>query len=420
MQHKRFEFKMMSEQSCGQRGSAQSFILATITAGIIILCMTQNAFANCSQADFDTVVDQAGENLRNYNRKATPKLQAKLGTLKKQKKWQKVKTDAEILERLHDNKLALLDTEANSLLTTIDTLGQTSEAATPDCKQLSELKSASAKLLSVMKTKSDYLIQKIDKEISTASRGSKQTKVARTAPPPEKRPDGAHTTAQEQTNASEGNSASDPTQESTWESVTEPTAAPAQRDDFIALREKGRAPSTPPASSPVINDFEPDRSNGYSIDEIRNATRGFFGTVSTSLASVIEYTFKNWGQPTAYVLGREGGGAFLAGLRYGSGNIYLRNGQTAPIYWHGPSVGYDFGASGDRTMFLIYRLNDPSKIYRRFTGIDGSAYLVGGVGLTLLKGGKVIMAPIRSGLGLRLGANIGYVRFTPRPTWNPF
>ena len=160
--------------------------------------------------------------------------------------------------------------------------------------------------------------------------------------------------------------------------------------------------------------------DGYTIDEIREATRGFFGTVSTSLASVIEHAFQKSGRPTGYVLGQEGGAAFLAGLRYGEGTLFLRNGGQQKVYWHGPSLGYDIGGDGSRTLFLIYGLDQPDTLFRRFTGVDGSAYLVGGVGMTLLKGGPVTMAPIRSGIGLRLGASIGYLRFTPRPTWNPF
>ncbi len=161
--------------------------------------------------------------------------------------------------------------------------------------------------------------------------------------------------------------------------------------------------------------------DGYSIEEITDATRGFFGTISTNLASVIEHAFKTTGRPTAYVLGTEGGGAFFAGLRFGQGTLFMRNvAATRAVYWHGPSLGTDFGASGSRTMFLIYKLNQPDALFRTYTGVDGSAYFVGGVGVTLLKGGDVIMAPIRSGLGLRLGANIGYLRFVDRPTWNPF
>lgn len=163
-----------------------------------------------------------------------------------------------------------------------------------------------------------------------------------------------------------------------------------------------------------------DGEPGYSIDEIREVSRGFFGTISTSLASVIEYAFQQSGRPTAYVLGSEGGAAFLAGLRYGEGTLYHRSGAQQQVYWHGPSIGYDIGGDGSRTLFLIYSLHEPDELFRRFTGVDGSAYLVGGVGMTLLRGGNVTMAPIRSGLGLRLGASIGYVRFTPRPTWNPF
>jgi hypothetical protein len=175
----------------------------------------------------------------------------------------------------------------------------------------------------------------------------------------------------------------------------------------------------PPDGDPEAQAFDPE-GGGYSIDEIREATRGFFGTVSTSLASVIEHAFNKSGRPTGYVLGTEGGGAFLAGLRYGQGTLYLRNGGSQKVYWHGPSIGYDLGAEGSRTLFLIYDLHEADALFRRFTGIDGTAYLVGGVGMTLLKGGPVVMAPIRSGIGLRLGASIGYVRFTPRPTWNPF
>ncbi|HRN87576.1 EipA family protein [Hyphomicrobium sp.] len=178
-------------------------------------------------------------------------------------------------------------------------------------------------------------------------------------------------------------------------------------------------PYTLPEDGDVHGEYR-DGEPGYSIDEIREVSRGFFGTISTSLASVIEYAFQQSGRPTAYVLGSEGGAAFLAGLRYGEGTLYHRSGARQQVYWHGPSIGYDIGGDGSRTLFLIYSLEEPEELFRRFAGVDGSAYLVGGVGMTLLRGGNVTMAPIRSGLGLRLGASIGYMRFTPRPTWNPF
>lgn len=161
-------------------------------------------------------------------------------------------------------------------------------------------------------------------------------------------------------------------------------------------------------------------TDGYTIDEIRAASAGFFGQMSANLGSVIEHVFRNSGRPTGYILGTEGGGAFLAGVRYGKGTLYLRSGGTQQVFWHGPSLGLDVGGEGSKTLFLIYKMTAPEQLYASFTGVDGSAYLVGGVGATLVTNGAVIMAPIRSGLGLRLGANIGYIRFTPKATWNPF
>ena len=158
----------------------------------------------------------------------------------------------------------------------------------------------------------------------------------------------------------------------------------------------------------------------YSSREILQAGHGFFGTVSKGLASVVEYAFQKQGRPNGYILGQDAGGAFVAGLRYGEGTLYTKDAGTHRIYWQGPSVGWDAGAEGSKVMVLVYNLRDPEEIHQRFGGVDGSAYLVGGVGLTFLKSGPIIVAPIRSGVGLRFGANIGYLKYTRRPTWNPF
>ena len=114
------------------------------------------------------------------------------------------------------------------------------------------------------------------------------------------------------------------------------------------------------------------------------------------------------------------GGAFVAGLRYGEGRLYTKRFGARRIYWQGPTVGYDFGGEGSRTMVLVYNMRHPSDVFRRFAGVQGSAYVIGGVGVQLLKHGHVTLAPIQSGVGLRLGANIGYLKYTRRPTWNPF
>jgi hypothetical protein len=166
------------------------------------------------------------------------------------------------------------------------------------------------------------------------------------------------------------------------------------------------------------DDGPPD--GGYSSREILEAGHGFFGSVSKGLASVVEYLFQKQGRPNGYILGQEASGAFVAGLRYGEGVLYTKDAGHHRVYWQGPSIGYDAGAEGSKVMMLVYNLRDPEEIYQRFGGVDGSAYLVGGVGVTFQKNAHVIVAPIRSGVGLRLGANIGYLKYTHRPTWNPF
>jgi hypothetical protein len=151
-----------------------------------------------------------------------------------------------------------------------------------------------------------------------------------------------------------------------------------------------------------------------------NAGHRFFGSVSQGLASVVEYAFQKQGRPNGYILGEDAGGAFVAGLRYGEGVLYTKDAGSHKVFWQGPSVGYDFGAEGSKVMVLVYRLRDPSDIYHRFGGVQGSAYVVGGVGIQFQQYGDVVLAPIRSGIGLRLGANVGYLKYTRYPTWNPF
>lgn len=158
----------------------------------------------------------------------------------------------------------------------------------------------------------------------------------------------------------------------------------------------------------------------YSEGEIMRAGHSFFGSVSKGLASVLEHAFAKQGRPNGYILGEDAGGAFVAGLRYGEGTLYTKDAGTHKVFWQGPSVGYDFGGEGSKTMVLVYNLRNPSQLYKRYAGVQGSAYLVGGVGIQFQTHGNVTLAPIRAGVGLRLGANIGYLKYTRSPTWNPF
>jgi len=163
-----------------------------------------------------------------------------------------------------------------------------------------------------------------------------------------------------------------------------------------------------------------DDEGTFSMDEIQGAGHRFFGKVSVGFAKVVEYAFQRSGRPNGYILGEEAGGAFVAGLRYGEGVLHTKDAGEHRIFWQGPSIGYDFGAEGSKTVVLVYNLHNPGEIYNTFAGVDGSAYLIGGVGITYLARNDLVLAPIRSGIGLRLGANIGYLKYTRQPTWNPF
>ena len=137
-------------------------------------------------------------------------------------------------------------------------------------------------------------------------------------------------------------------------------------------------------------------------------------------ATLIERATARWGQPNGYVLGQEGSAAFVGGLRYGEGMLYTRNAGDRRVFWQGPSLGFDFGGQGARTMMLVYNLPSVDFLFQRFGGVDGSAYIVGGFGMTALVAQDTIVVPISSGVGARLGVNVGFLKFTPNSTWNPF
>ena len=166
--------------------------------------------------------------------------------------------------------------------------------------------------------------------------------------------------------------------------------------------------------------YAPPRSDRFSAGELIDAGNHFFGRVSRGLAMIVQRAGSQWGEPNGYILGEEAGGAFVGGLRYGDGTLYTKNAGNRRVFWQGPSIGFDAGADGARTMMLVYNLPQIDAIFDRFGGIAGSAYFVGGLGMTALAANGIVLVPIRSGVGFRLGANVGYLKFTPRPTWNPF
>ncbi|EAU41496.1 hypothetical protein FP2506_13724 [Fulvimarina pelagi HTCC2506] len=161
-------------------------------------------------------------------------------------------------------------------------------------------------------------------------------------------------------------------------------------------------------------------SNGYTFDEVLRSGHQFFGATSGGLAQLMQQAIQSYGLPNGYILGEEASGAFIGGVRFGEGTLYTKNAGNHRIFWQGPSIGLDAGADGARTMMLVYDLPSVQAIYGRYGGVTGTAYLVGGFAMTGLKRGDVMIVPIKTGVGARLGVNVGYLKMTPAPTWNPF
>ncbi len=162
------------------------------------------------------------------------------------------------------------------------------------------------------------------------------------------------------------------------------------------------------------------RADQYTAQEIVDAGHTFFGATSGGLATLVEKAFASYGLPNGYVLGEEGSGAIFGGLTYGEGMLYTKNAGDHKVFWQGPSLGWDIGGQGSRSMILVYNLDDTNNLYRRFVGVAGSAYAVAGLGFNVMKHGNVLLVPIRTGVGARLGVNVGYLKLTQSPTWNPF
>jgi hypothetical protein len=159
----------------------------------------------------------------------------------------------------------------------------------------------------------------------------------------------------------------------------------------------------------------------FELQEVVDAGHQFFGQTSIGLASVIEYIFAERGRPVGYIVGEEASGAVIGGLRYGEGELRMKTGERLKVYWQGPTVGFDLGADGSRTMVLVYQMNFADQIFDIFTSTSGVVFVAGGLGVTYQSnGGNVVLAVIRTGIGLRLGVNLGYIKYTPNATWNPF
>lgn len=160
--------------------------------------------------------------------------------------------------------------------------------------------------------------------------------------------------------------------------------------------------------------------DSFDQETILQTAAEFFGETTAGLAKAIEHVFEDQGRPNGFITGEEISGAFIIGLRYGDGTLHRKSGDKRKVHWQGPSVGFDAGGNASKVFVLVYHLKSSDGIYRRFPGVEGTFYFVAGVGVNYQQAGDVILAPIRTGLGLRAGANVGYLHYTKKRSWNPF
>lgn len=202
----------------------------------------------------------------------------------------------------------------------------------------------------------------------------------------------------------------DPTFDSEFGDLSGPTATDAQ------------AAGQGQAASGAATTIEAAASNSptYGEDDLIGAAEGVFGKGAEGLAKLIQDLLKKQGEPNGYIVGREAGGAFIVGARYGSGTLHHKVEGDLPVYWTGPSIGFDVGANAANTFVLVYNLYDTQELYKRFPAGEGQAYFVGGMNASYLRRGDVVLIPIRVGAGLRLGINAGYMKFSKEQRWSPF
>ncbi|MBB3033657.1 DUF1134 domain-containing protein [Alteriqipengyuania lutimaris] len=210
-------------------------------------------------------------------------------------------------------------------------------------------------------------------------------------------------------------------QVSTWTDMS-----PDSEADTAAGYQGAAAPSATTAASPqgqaaseaIASTAAPPGT--WQDDDLIGAAQGFFGENAEGIARMIERILADQGTPNGYIVGREASGAFIVGARYGSGTLYHKVEGQRPVYWTGPSIGFDVGANGGKTFVLVYNLFDTEQLYERFPAGEGQAYLIGGLTASYLRKGDTVLIPIRMGAGLRLGINAGYMKFSKEHRWLPF
>ncbi len=405
---------------------------AAAIAMIMAFPSAGRAAQTCDARAFGVQIDQAAQALRTLNRESERRFHDRLEALAKKHGWTDAQKADKAAAAMDDAKLEAFNSDIEELASQLDALSATPNSEV-SCTRLGELKTVQEKLITVMGQKSGFILAQLEAEGAKApvSPYAKQpfpvaAEPSASAPAaPRQQAEIAQLAPAWSANLAQTPPPPAPRQAAAPAQSNAPLSlrpAPAQQDSRVAALPKPQTPPAAPASAPVPP--PPPAASGYTADEIHQVGRGVFGSLTSDLAVLVNHSFKQYGQPNAYIIGGEGGGAFLAGLRYGEGKLYTRlNGiETGPtaIYWQGPTLGADLGANGSQTLFLVYNLQDQASLYHRFPGLDGSAYVAGGLGMTVYRSGDMLIVPIRTGLGLRLGASIAYLKFTERASLNPF
>jgi hypothetical protein len=177
---------------------------------------------------------------------------------------------------------------------------------------------------------------------------------------------------------------------------------------------------TPPGAAPGPTGPTGEVAPTYTMEEIIQQGSDALGVAAESVGAAVQRVFQEYGQPTAYLAGEEASAALTVGARYGQGLLYMKERPTTQVFWQGPSIGFDAGGNASRVFTLCYNLEYPDAIFRRFPGVEGSAYLVGGLGVNYQRAENIVLAPIRAGVGLRLGANVGYLVYSRQRNILPF
>ena len=374
--------------SDGTRNMRQAILRLAVVALWCLAAPAALRAATCTEADIAKAVDDVGAKLRAFNSETMAALNPRLKNLQKLRGWSDEELAAKTQSLVSDAEVTAFDKEAYQQFSKIDELGSTGKPGN-ECKSLDDIHAAAQQLLATMQAKAAHL----DAKVASAQKEEQ----ADVAPPPVKPKPSSAVTAKGK-----------PAARHDW------TTSTAADPTYQAQQQAALQSFKLPAAVPI-----PEEAT-YSIDEIKETSSGLFGTLTSNLASVIAFAFEKAGRPNGYILGQEAGGAFLAGVRYGDGTLHLKDGSVTKVYWRGPSLGADLGASQARTMFLVYHLKSKEDVFKLVSGIVKGflSWMIHGI--TFLSDGKTILAPIRTGPGLRLGVSAGYLKLTPVRNWVPF